>query len=171
MTPKAAPQTNPLSLSPLHRLASLAPLALRLPVGVVMAVHGWQKLTQIGPANLGKGMLSQLGVPAAVPVAHAMTFAELTGGVLLIVGLLTRLATLPLLVILVGAIVLVKTDLGLVAPPGALLPGAELDLALIGGLLAVLLLGPGRPSLDHLLGLETGVPVLLDSRFPTADRR
>jgi len=93
-----------------------------------------------------------------VAFGYVVTFAELIGGLLLVVGLLTRIATLPLIVILAVATVTVKLDIGLIAGTGAPMPGAELDLALLAGLVAVLLLGPGRPSLDHLLSIEGTVP-------------
>ena len=57
--------------------------------------------------------------------------------------------------VLAVATVLVKVDLGLLSMAGADLPGAELDLALIALAVGVVLLGPGRWSLDHVLGLET----------------
>lgn len=65
-------------------------------------------------------------------------------------------------VILVLAIFLVKLDLGLIAPMGAPLPGAELDLALIAGFIVVALLGPGWPSLDHLFGIEKSIPLTVE---------
>jgi putative oxidoreductase len=52
-----------LSLSPLSRLASLAPLAVRVIAGIIMLAHGWQKLTEMGPGNFGGQMLGGLGVP------------------------------------------------------------------------------------------------------------
>jgi putative oxidoreductase len=145
-----------LSIPPLAKLSSLAPVVLRVAVGVVMAAHGLQKL-QGGPAEgFGQGMLGgMLGLPAPELLGWLVTIAELVGGILLIFGLLTRLATIPLIAVLLGAIALVKADMGLIVDDGA---GAELDLALLAGLVAVLLLGPGRPSLDHLLGIERGVP-------------
>lgn len=144
-----------LSLPFIHRLSDLAPLALRLGVGLVFAFHGWQKLTN-GPAGFA-GMLTGLGVGAPEVFAWLVTIAELAGGVLLLVGLLTRLATLPLIATMIGAIVLVKADLGIIAGEGAPSPGAELDIALLAGLVALLLLGPGRISADHALGIEDGV--------------
>lgn len=143
-----------LSLPPLHRFASLAPLALRLGIGLVFLVHGWQKLTG-GPEGFA-GMLTGLGVPAPLLFAWLTTAAELGGGILILLGLLTRLATLPLIVVMIGAITLVKTDIGIVAPMGAQLPGAELDIALLVGLVGLLLLGPGRLSVDAAVGIEPG---------------
>ena len=82
-----------------------------------------------------------------------MTFAELVGGVLLILGLLTRLAALVLAIDLVVAVVLVKVNVGLIAQRAA---GAELDLAYIAAFVALLLMGPGSASLDRVIGLERG---------------
>jgi putative oxidoreductase len=83
--------------------------------------------------------------------------AEGVGGVLLVVGLLTRLVTLPLIANMVGAILLVKVDVGFVVPDAT---GAELDVALLAGLLGLLFIGPGRYSVDGMLGIEgTATPV------------
>ncbi|MGH8887271.1 MAG: DoxX family protein [Egibacteraceae bacterium] len=145
---------NVLALAPLGRLAGAAPVVVRVIVGVIMLAHGWSKLTGPGgPAGFGTGALARLGVPAPVLFGYLVTFGEIAGGLALIVGLLTRLAAVLLTVNLVLAILLVKIHVGLIAPQG---PGAELDLALIAGFVAVALLGPGRPSLDHALGLERG---------------
>jgi putative oxidoreductase len=141
-----------LALAPLSRLAGLAPLAVRVIVGVIMIAHGAQKL-QAGPANFGQG-LAGMGVPLPVLTGYAVTFAELIGGVLLVVGLFSRLAALLLTANLTGAIFLVNIGVGFLTPPGAASSGVELPLALIAGLLAILLAGPGKLSLDHALGIE-----------------
>ena len=141
-----------LSLAPLARLASFAPLAVRAIVGIIMFGHGLQKLTG-GPANFGQNVLGGLGFPLPVLMGYVVTFAELLGGILLIVGLLSRLAALILTINLVVAILLVKVNLGLISSQGSP-PGAELDLALISGLLVILLAGPGKLSLDYALGLD-----------------
>lgn len=133
--------------------AGVAPLIARVVVGVIMAAHGLDKLTA-GPAGFAE-MLTGLGLPAPLVLAWAVTAIELGGGVLLIVGALTRVAALLNTAVLLGAIALVKIDVGLIAEQGA---GAELDLALIAGLLVVALLGPGRPSVDHAVGIEHTEP-------------
>jgi putative oxidoreductase len=86
-------------------------------------------------------------------MGYVVTFSELIGGILLIIGLLSRLAALILTIDLVAAILLVKINVGLIAPQGSG-TGAELDLALIAGFLVTLLAGPGRLSLDYALGIE-----------------
>jgi putative oxidoreductase len=140
-----------LALSPMERLAGLAPLIVRVVVGVIMAAHGLQKL-MMGPANFG-GFLAQLGVPSPTLMGYVVTFVELVGGVGLVVGLFSRLAALLLTINLTVAILLVKVNVGLIAPPEAG-AGAELDLALIAGFLTILFVGPGRLSLDYVLGIE-----------------
>lgn len=155
-----------LGLSPLRRFADAAPVVLRVAVGVVMLAHGWQKLTEMGPGMLAGEMLTGM-VPLPLATAWFLTIAELVGGALLVVGLFTRLATIPLIVILAGAIVLVKAQMGLIAPMGAPMPGAELDVALLAGLVGVLLLGPGALSLDRVLRVESGTVAVVDDRGRT----
>jgi putative oxidoreductase len=157
-----------LGLAPLRRFAPAAPVIARLLVGTVMAVHGWDKLTAMTPSGFGEGMLGMLGVPAPVVFGWVVTLIELVGGVALIVGVLTRISALLNAMVLIGALLLVKVDIGLLAPVGAEMPGAELEFGLLAGLLVVALLGPGKPSIDHALGIETGTPALTEHRIPVA---
>lgn len=141
-----------LGLTPLARLAGLAPLAVRVIVGAIMAAHGFQKLLA-GPGNFGTA-LGQMGVPLPGLMGYVVTLVELVGGVLLIVGLLSRLAALLLTIDLTVAVLLVKTGVGFLSPMGSPGVGAELDLALIAGFLVILFAGPGKLSLDYALGIE-----------------
>jgi putative oxidoreductase len=130
--------------------AGYAPLVVRVLAGVIMAAHGWQKL-QGGPSGFGQ----------------ALAGSGVIGGVLLIVGLLSRLAALLLTIDLVVAILLVKVNIGLLSPTDGSGVGAELELALIAGFLVVLLAGPGRLSVDQALGYEGD----LVEEAPTRGRR
>jgi putative oxidoreductase len=87
-------------------------------------------------------------------MGYVVTFVELIGGILLIVGLFSRVAALLLTINLGVAILLVKVNIGLLSPPDGSGVGAELDLALIAGFLVILLAGPGRLSVDQALGYE-----------------
>lgn len=138
-----------LGLSPVSRLAGAAPLVLRLVFGFMIAAHGWQKL-QGGPAQFA-GFLTKLGVPAPEIMAWVVTLTELGGGILLIVGLLTRLAALALAINLTVALLLVKLDAGLISMQG----GFELELGYIAAFLAILLAGPGSASIDRAIGLDS----------------
>ena len=117
-----------------------------------MAAHGWQKL-QGGPANFGSQALANLGVPLPGFMGYVVTFVELIGGILLIVGLISRLAALILAIEMVFTTLLVKINVGFIAPQGSG-AGAELDLILLAVFLTILLVGPGRLSLDELLGVK-----------------
>lgn len=144
-----------LALSPLGRLAGVGPLAARVIVGIIMAAHGLQKLSA-GPANFG-AFLQQLGVPLPTATAYVVVFVEVVGGVLLILGLFSRLAALLVAINLLVATLLVKVGVGLIAPEGTG-AGAELDLALMAGCLVVLFAGPGVFSADRALGLDESTP-------------
>lgn len=133
------------------RAADLGPLLLRIGIGVVFAWHGWQKFDG-GVGAFADSTLVPLDVPAPETVAWLMTIAEGIGGLLLVLGLLTRLTSLPLIAIMIGAIALVKVDVGFIVSDAA---GAELETALLAGLLCLLFIGPGRLSLDGALRLET----------------
>ncbi len=139
-----------ISGSGMGRSADLGPLALRIGVGLVFAVHGWQKLDN-GVGNFAD-YLDSLNVPAPDLVAWLQTAAEGIGGLMLIAGVLTRLVALPLIVTMIGAIWLVKVDVGFVVSDAM---GAELETGLLAGLLALLFIGPGRFSVDHLMGWES----------------
>ena len=139
------------------RLAAAAPVLIRLIVGGMMLFHGLDKLNS-GPANFGQ-FLGQLGLPAPAALGWLVTLLELVGGGMLIIGLLSRLVALLMTIELICAIALVTGANGLIATEGV---GFERDLAYIAGFLAILLLGPGKPSLDHALKLEEGTLTLAE---------
>ena len=167
--------------STLGHLADIGPLCMRAGIGLVFVVHGWQKFHDIKVTNFAK-FLDSLGVPAPETVAWLQTFAEGIGGLLLIAGLMTRLVTIPLIGIMLGAILLVKQDISgwgivVINQQGALAlgqpgTGAELELGLMAGLLGLLFIGPGRISLDGAFGMETAVaPVSAGTRADRATER
>jgi putative oxidoreductase len=84
------------------------------------------------------------GVPAPGLTAPLTAGVEIVAGILLVLGLGTRIAAMALSVVSIGALIYVKQDLGIISSQP--MPGAELDLALLGGLIAVILLGPGTIS-------------------------
>src|ERR671912_904169 len=147
----------------LGRLARLTPVVVRVIVGFMMFAHGVDKLSGgvAGIAGFGE-FLSSAGLPAGLLLAWFVTLLELVGGVMLILGLLSRVIAGLLIVELLVAIALVTGQAGLIAGDQGV--GYERDLAYIAGFLVVLLLGPGRPSLDHLLGFEEARPALIPAR-------
>jgi putative oxidoreductase len=143
-----------LGLPWLHPLARFGPLILRLGVAVVFIGHGWQKW-QSGPEGwLAGGGAARAGFPdpVTVPLAWAGLIVELIGGLLLIPGLFTRIWAILQSLIMLVVIFTIKTGAPLVG--GREGPSIELEVALLAGLWALALLGPGAWSLDQRLGLE-----------------
>jgi putative oxidoreductase len=124
-------------------LVRYAPTILRVAAGVVFLVYGWNKLQN--PAGW-QDMMTGLGFPAPVVLSWFVLLLELVGGVALIVGLLVRPIALLFAIEMVVSSVTVKLALGF-APQGA--SGIELDLALLAAALALVMLGPGRLSVDR----------------------
>jgi putative oxidoreductase len=124
-------------------LVPYAPTILRVAAGIVFLVYGWNKLQN--PAGW-QDMMTGLGFPAPVVLSWFVLVLELVGGVALIVGFLVRPIALLFAIEMVVSSVTVKLSLGF-APQGA--TGIELDLALLAAALALVILGPGRPSVDR----------------------
>jgi putative oxidoreductase len=125
------------------------PVIARIVVGAMMFFHGLDKLNR-GVGGFAEGLATR-GVPLATVAGWGVTLLELVGGLMLGVGLLARVVAFLMTLELIGAIILVTGARGLIGEDGV---GFERDLAYIVGFLVVILLGPGRPSLDHLLRLE-----------------
>ncbi len=118
---------------------------------MIFLYHGYQKFD--GGIDGVAGFLGSLNVPIPDVMAYVLTFGELIGGALLILGVLTRFVAVYFIVEMILAIILVKMDVGLIAPMGGG-AGAELDLALISAMAAVATCGPGTLSVDRNMGLE-----------------
>lgn len=138
----------------LDSAAGSVPVIARVIVGGMMFFHGLDKLNG-GVPGFAEGLGSK-GVPLESVAAWGVTLLELVGGLMLVVGLLARVIASLLTVELIFAIILFTSARGLIGEGGA---GYERDLAYIVGLLVVVLLGPGRPSLDHVLRLEHVRPI------------
>ena len=110
---------------------------LRVFVGVVFAAHGWLKLSNLQGFA---GFLEQAaGVPFPGVMAPVVAAIEFFGGLALVLGTSTRLAALVLTGVMVLAMITVTLGTGFAG-------GYDLNLALLGGLLALLLAGPGKPA-------------------------
>ncbi|WP_363463380.1 DoxX family protein [Halogeometricum borinquense] len=138
------------------RETDVSSLLLRLGLGVVFAVHGFGKL-DIGPLANGAGVsgvtgfFTQLGIPLPGIMAWIVTLVEVVGGLLLLLGVFTRVASFLLAVDMAVATVLVHLPNGFGVGDG----GVEFTLVLFLGVLALVFLGPGRYSLEVVvLGRE-----------------
>ncbi|QIR06751.1 DoxX family protein [Salinivibrio costicola] len=130
--------------------SSFAPLALRLPVGVILIAHGAQKLFGwfggYGLEGTGQWMAS-IGLEPGVLMALMAGSAEFFGGVLLLIGLLTRPAAAVTAITILVAIVTVHWDNGLFLSNN----GYEFGLALLAAAVSLLFSGAGNLSVDKKL--------------------
>jgi len=124
---------------------SLALLILRIASGGFLAIgHGLAKLRNATPSSFP----DPLGIGHA-PSYYGAVAAELGCGLLVALGLLTRLATLPCLFTMLVAIFAVHgKDPFFASGPGPSKEPAAIYLAMF---LTILLAGPGRYSIDHAL--------------------
>lgn len=144
------------SADPVYRrgLVDASLLVLRLCVGAVFFAHGAQKLFGLfGGMGLAKTaeMMGPMGYPVSV--------GECLGGLGILFGFLSRFSAAANIVIMLGAIAMVHGKNGFFLDKG----GFEYNLALIGLLVPVLLLGPGRISIGWLLfprSKRTGRPLM-----------
>ncbi|MEO8627322.1 MAG: DoxX family protein [Betaproteobacteria bacterium] len=132
-----------------HHIAWFGPLLARITVGWVFAVTGWGKLH-----NLPKIVenFAGWGIPAPEILAPFVSGVELVGGVLLLLGLYTRIAAAPLAITMIVAIKSVLwPDVGSLADLLGLSEFAYLAIFVWLGTA-----GPGKVSLDHLLQRWSG---------------
>jgi putative oxidoreductase len=125
---------------------ALGTTLLRLIVGVTFAAHGAMKLFGFGIAGTA-GFLGTLGVPMPAVMAPVLIATELGGGVLLVLGLLTRYVSIPLMVTMVVAIATVHLQHGFFMPQGY-----EFALLLGVATLTLALQGSGAFALDNVIG-------------------
>ncbi|HYV38151.1 MAG TPA: DoxX family protein [Gemmataceae bacterium] len=131
-------------------------LVMRVIVGTIFAAHGAQKL--FGAFD-GPGLAKV--VEGMGPIGYLVTIGEFFGGLGLIVGFLCRFSAAANIVIMIGAIAQVHGQKGFFLSQG----GYEYNLALIGLLAPIVLVGPGRFAIGRLLPLPrsamTGRPIMI----------
>ncbi|WP_406697474.1 DoxX family protein [Singulisphaera sp. Ch08] len=125
--------------------AAVGLFVLRLVAGSAMMLHGWPKI-QHATSWMGPGA----AVPGPLQALAAVT--EFGGGLCWVLGLLTPLASFLILCTMATATVMVHLPQGhpfVALPPGG--PSLEPALGYLSIAVALLLIGPGRLSLDAFL--------------------
>ena len=127
----------------LDRMQPLGLLVLRLALGIIMVAHGSHKV--YGHMQEFAGYVHSLGMPAWLGYISAV--AEFGGGILLIMGFLTRCASIAVFIDLVIAIAKVHWKHGLLGNGGY-----EFPLSLAAIAFALIFLGGGAISIDSIRG-------------------
>lgn len=120
---------------------SFALLMLRLTAGGLMIQHGYDKLVKF--AVMSKGFPDPFGVGSTASLTMTV-FAEFFCAILVLVGLLTRLATVPLIIAMAVAV--------FYAHKGQVFGEGEHAALFLGAYITLLFAGPGKISMDRLIG-------------------
>jgi uncharacterized membrane protein YphA (DoxX/SURF4 family) len=147
--------------------APAATVLMRLMVGGVFLVEGILKF--LYPGELGAGRFAKIGIPSPEVMGPFVGGIEIVGGALVIIGLLTRFAAIPLLIDI--SVALVSTKMPILLGQGfwgfsltklprygllSMLHEARTDLCMWLGLVFLLMVGAGRKwSLDARLPAPT----------------
>ncbi len=117
----------------------IAHFGIRSVAGVLFIVHS------IGKFDPGsKGFFISVGLPPEMQ--YLIALLELLGGILLVLGVLTRIASSLLAIEMLGVIFFIK-KLKSFSGQG----GIELDLIALAILLVLIVTGPGRVSISHIV--------------------
>lgn len=136
--------------------APAAVVLIRVAVGLVFSSEGIQKF--LFSDALGVGRFTKIGIPAPHVMAPFVAVVEIVCGVLVLIGLATRFAAVPLIVDMIVA--LASTKLPLLVQQGfwKMAHEARTDFAMILGALFLLLVGAGPCSMDGRIERRRSTP-------------
>ncbi len=120
---------------------NFAMLILRLGVGVLVASHGYSKLVHFN--EMKNHFMNFIGIGSTLSLA-LVVFAEFFCSMFLILGLFTRLAAIPIIIVMIVAL--------FKANNGQLFGEGEKAAIYLASTFAILLCGPGKISVDGIIG-------------------
>jgi putative oxidoreductase len=150
----------------MNSTAPASVVLIRIAVGAIFLSEGIQKF--LFPNELGAGRFVRIGIPAPEVMGPFVGTVEIVCGLLIILGLLTRLAAIPLIIDM--CVALISTKLPILLGHGfwrfslSKLPAygfwsmaheARTDFAMLLGSIFLLILGAGAWSLDARLASKT----------------
>jgi uncharacterized membrane protein YphA (DoxX/SURF4 family) len=124
-------------------------ILLRLIVGAVFLSEGIQKF--LFPELRGAGRFAKIGFPSPEFLGDFVGFFEILCGALLLLGLLTRLASIHLIIIMLVAFTTTKSEVYLEKGFWELLHGSRTDWSMLLGSVFLLIKGGGNWSIDKTL--------------------
>jgi putative oxidoreductase len=141
----------------LNRFEGLGALVMRLVLGVIMVSHGYTKIIPTGALYTFSHTVGRMQLP--VWLGYVAAFSEFFGGMLLIVGLLTRVAAFMTAVEMAVAIIKVHLHGGLLGPNSFAFPLTCFAIALM-----LVFSGCGWLGLDDFVGKGRGARAKVLSR-------
>jgi putative oxidoreductase len=138
-----------MAISLLRTDNSKTTILIRLVVGAVFLSEGIQKF--LIPEIRGAGRFIKIGLPAPEVLGGIVGFFEVACGILILLGLFTRFASIPLIVIMLVAFAVTKSQVYIDEGFWALLQGSRTDWAMLLCSIFLLIRGGGKWSLDRLI--------------------
>ncbi|MGH9946780.1 MAG: DoxX family protein [Pyrinomonadaceae bacterium] len=129
-------------------------ILIRLSVGLVFMSEGIQKF--LFPVDIGVGRFAKIGLPSPEVLAPFVGTFEIVCGLFVILGLITRLAVMPLIIIMLVAISSTKIPILLDKGFWSMAHEARTDFAMLLCSIFLLIVGAGRISLDKHFGNQRG---------------
>jgi len=122
-------------------------IIIRLMVGTVFLSEGIQKF--LYPATRGAGRFEKIGLPSSEFLGTFIGYIEIICGTMILLGLLTRLASIPTLIIMLVAITITKTEILTNDGFWAMMHASRTDWAMLLGSLFLIINGGGNWSIDN----------------------
>jgi uncharacterized membrane protein YphA (DoxX/SURF4 family) len=119
-------------------------------VALVFLSEGIQKF--LYPMELGVGRFIKIGIPTPEVMAPFVGVVEILGGALLLIGLVTRLASIALTFDMLVAIATTKIPMLLANGFWKMAHEARVDFSMLLGLIFLLIVGSGAWSIDSMFG-------------------
>lgn len=134
---------------------------IRLIVGSVFFSEGIQKF--LFPEALGIGRFIKIGIPAPEFFAPFVGIVEIVFGFLLLIGLFTRIASIPLIINITVAIVSTKIPILINEGFWKMAHEARTDFSMLLGSIFLLIVGSGKYSFDYLINRKNknGLPIII----------
>ena len=129
-------------------------ILIRLMVGVVFLSEGIQKFLFTG--TLGAGRFEKIGLPSPEFLGSFVGSFEIICGTLILFGLLTRLASIPLIIIMLVAIATTKLEILTQKGFWGMMHESRTDWAMLLGSIFLLIRGGGFWSVDKALTKNGG---------------
>ena len=142
----------------MDKVQHLAPIPLRLAIGIGLMIHGGIKLFANGGHENIAYLVGQLGVPFADLIAWVVGLVEFCGGLGIFLGLLFKLVTIANILNIGGLLVLGAIAGGIPAPlpDGDPLPAFREAFLILAGVVSLLLSGPGKYALRDWMDKRPG---------------
>ncbi len=122
-------------------------IIIRLMIGAVFLSEGIQKF--LFPEQVGAGRFAKIGLPNPEFLGAFVGSFEILCGILILIGFFTRLATIPLIIIMLVAITITKAPMLQDKGFWSMLHDSRTDWAMLLGNIFLLIKGGGRWSVDH----------------------